>query len=376
VNLNVITGGGGRVATVTPPATEPTGEQPRSPQVNASNIAERLIAIVAIMAAIYFAKQVFITLIAAILIAFLLEPLVGGLERYRVPRPLGSAIALLCLLGLLYLASYFFYLRAQEFAEQLPQYSQKLRDSVLKFRKQALEVQKTAKAIIPETPAEKGVVTVRQADSLTADGGAKLTETAVAISFVPFLVYFMLTWQQHVRTAAVKLFPQPHRTTAYVAISRVSQMLRGFLAGNVVVGLLMSVLSALGFWWFNIPYFYFIGIISGFLSLVPYLGVVLAMLPPIAAGIGILKPAELPLVGALVLLIHLFGLNFLYPKVLGPRMQLNPLVVTVALLFWGFLWGAPGLLLAIPLTAALKITCDHVPALHPLGELLGEGRNS
>jgi predicted PurR-regulated permease PerM len=247
---------------------------------------------------------------------------------------------------------------------------------VLKFRKQALEVQKTAKAIIPETPAEKGVVTVRQADSLTADGGAKLTETAVAISFVPFLVYFMLTWQQHVRTAAVKLFPQPHRTTAYVAISRVSQMLRGFLAGNVVVGLLMSVLSALGFWWFNIPYFYFIGIISGFLSLVPYLGVVLAMLPPIAAGIGILKPAELPLVGALVLLIHLFGLNFLYPKVLGPRMQLNPLVVTVALLFWGFLWGAPGLLLAIPLTAALKITCDHVPALHPLGELLGEGRNS
>jgi predicted PurR-regulated permease PerM len=151
-------------------------------------------------------------------------------------------------------------------------------------------------------------------------------------------------------------------------------MLRGFLVGNLVVGLMMSAISAIGFWWFGIPYFYFIGIISGFLSLVPYLGIVLAVLPPLAAGIGVLSSAEIPVVIALVLVIHLFGLNLLYPKVLGARMQLNPLMVTVALLFWGFLWGAPGLLLAIPLTAALKITCDHVPALHPLGELLSEGR--
>jgi predicted PurR-regulated permease PerM len=339
-----------------------------------NNFAQRTIAVIALLAALYFGKLVFITLIVAVLITFLLEPLVAGLEHFHLPRPIGAAFALIVLLGLAYLATYFFYLRAQEFADQLPQYSQKVRNSVLKFRKQADTLQKTAQAMIPETPAEKDTVKVKQVDSLSSEDRANLTETVLAFTFVPFLVYFMLSWQQHVRSSIVKLFPRENRTTAYVALSHVSHMLRGFLVGNLVVGLLMSAASAGGFWWYGIPYFYFVGIISGFLSLVPYLGIVLAIVPPIAAGIGVLSAAEIPVVIALVLVIHLFGLNFLYPKILGPRMQLNPLVVTMALLFWGFLWGAPGLLLAIPVTAAFKITCDHVPALHPVGELLGEGR--
>jgi predicted PurR-regulated permease PerM len=372
VDFNVIAGGKERAAAPAAPPVQPNGS--RHPEVPLTNLAQRVIAIVALLAALYFGKLVLITLILAVLITFLLEPSVGWLERHRVPRPLGAALGLMALVGLLYLGSYFFYLRAQEFAEQLPQYSHKLRDSVVKFRRQASEIQKTAAAIIPEKPAEKGTVKVQQVDSITSTNRATLTETALALSFVPFLVYFMLTWEQHVRASAVKLFSRENRTTAYVAMSHVAQMLRGFLVGNLVVGLMMSAISAIGFWWFGIPYFYFIGIISGFLSLVPYLGIVLAVLPPLAAGIGVLSSAEIPVVIALVLVIHLFGLNLLYPKVLGARMQLNPLMVTVALLFWGFLWGAPGLLLAIPVTAALKITCDHVPALHSLGELLSEGR--
>jgi predicted PurR-regulated permease PerM len=257
--------------------------------------------------------------------------------------------------------------------QQVPQYSEKMRHSLLKFRTQATKLQKTAQAIIPETEPDKGTVKVQQVDSISSEDRASLTETAVAISFVPFLVYFMLSWQQHMRASVVKLFARENRTTAYVAMSHVAQMLRGFLVGNVVVGLIMAAISAVAFWWFGVPYFYFVGLISGFLSLVPYLGIVLAVVPPLAAGIGVLAPADIPVVIALVLLIHLFGLNVLYPKILGPRMQLNPLVVTVGLLFWGFLWGAPGLILAIPVTAALKITCDHVPALHPLGDLMGEG---
>jgi predicted PurR-regulated permease PerM len=355
------------------PATGAQADDSRLPTVPASTMAERIIALIALLGALYFGKVVIITLISAVLLAFLLEPLAGGLERYRVPRPLGAGIALAVLVGTLYVGSYFFYLQAQEFVQQVPKYSEKMRHSLLKFRTQATKLQKTAQAIMPETEPDKGTVKVQQVDSISSEDRASLTETAVAISFVPFLVYFMLSWQQHMRASVVKLFARENRTTAYVAMSHVAQMLRGFLVGNVVVGLIMAAMSAVAFWWFGVPYFYFVGLISGFLSLVPYLGVVLAVVPPLATGIGVLSPADIPVVIALVLLIHLFGLNVLYPKILGPRMQLNPLVVTVGLLFWGFLWGAPGLILAIPVTAALKITCDHVPALHPLGDLMGEG---
>jgi len=73
-----------------------------------------------------------------------------------------------------------------------------------------------------------------------------------------------------------------------------------------------------------------------------------------------------------VLGLHLFALNILYPKLLGNRLQLNPLAVTIALLLWAWLWGAVGLLLAIPITAAMKIIFDHVEALKPYGVWLGE----
>jgi len=69
---------------------------------------------------------------------------------------------------------------------------------------------------------------------------------------------------------------------------------------------------------------------------------------------------------------HLMALNLLYPKIVGPRVHLNPLVVTFSLMFWGFLWDAPGLLLAIPLTAGVKAVCDNVKELRPIGKFLGD----
>ena len=79
---------------------------------------------------------------------------------------------------------------------------------------------------------------------------------------------------------------------------------------------------------------------------------------------------------ALILLtvfaLHLAAMNVLYPKILGKRLQLNPLAVTISLLFWGWLWGAIGLVLAVPIMGATKIVFDHVEPLRPYGTWLGE----
>jgi predicted PurR-regulated permease PerM len=73
-----------------------------------------------------------------------------------------------------------------------------------------------------------------------------------------------------------------------------------------------------------------------------------------------------------VFALHLFSINVLYPKLIGRRLQLNPLVVTISLLIWGWIWGAMGLILAVPLTAAMKIIFDHVENMRPYGTWLGE----
>jgi predicted PurR-regulated permease PerM len=126
------------------------------------------------------------------------------------------------------------------------------------------------------------------------------------------------------------------------------------------------------FWYLHLPYFYFLGFISGFLTLVPYLGVILAVLPPLAAGLGQVHGGGLLAIVITVVGLHVFALNVLYPKLIGKRLQLNPLAVTIALLIWGWLWGAVGLILAVPLTAALKIIFDNVESLRPYGAWLGE----
>jgi predicted PurR-regulated permease PerM len=151
-------------------------------------------------------------------------------------------------------------------------------------------------------------------------------------------------------------------------------MMRGFIVGNFVIGIFMAIFSGVVFAFLHLPYFYFLGLISGFLSLIPYLGVVLAILPPIASGAGVLHGTGMIVIAGTILGLHVFSMNVLYPKVIGGRLELNPLAVTLALLVWGWIWGAMGLILAVPVVGAIKIVCDNVEGLEPFGNWLGEGQ--
>jgi len=168
------------------------------------------------------------------------------------------------------------------------------------------------------------------------------------------------------------LFPLHYRNTAFVTLGLIGKMLQSFIVGNLLIGLLISGVSVAIFGLLHVPFFYFVGFLSGFLSLVPYLGIVLAMVPPFLVGFGQLEASELVIVVFSVVGLHVFALNVLYPKLLGSRLRLNPLAVTIALLFWGSVWGAVGLLLAIPITGAIKIVFDHVDSMRPYAEWLGE----
>jgi predicted PurR-regulated permease PerM len=339
------------------------------------NGAQVVLAVAATLFVLYFGKVPIVVLLVSGLLAFMLEPLVATLERW-MPRVVAASIAMALLVGIFYAASYYSYLQAKDFVADFPKYSGQIKQQVIRFRQQANKIAETGKQIVPQDVDEKNAIKVKQVRPLFSTDSGSVTETVVAVSFVPFLTFFMLTWQEHIRASLVQLFRRENRTTAYVALSHISKMLRAFIAGNFVIGLAVGLLSAALFWWLDIPYWYFVGPISGFVSLIPYLGVPLAILPPVAAGITTLKASGFLIVVAGVVILHLFALNVLYPKVLGSRLQLNPLAVTAALLIWGFLWGAVGLILAIPITAAIKIVFEHIDSLQPLSQLLGEGEEA
>jgi predicted PurR-regulated permease PerM len=192
------------------------------------------------------------------------------------------------------------------------------------------------------------------------------------VSFVPFLVYFMLSWRDHINRAFLQLFQGEARLVAARSLQGIAGMVRAFVVGNFLLGILLAFLSSCMFWLMRLPYPLLIGPLSGMLSLVPYVGLPLAMVPPLFSALGINTVPVYILVMVSVALLHLLALNLLYPKIVGSRVHLNPLVVTFSLMLWGFLWDAPGLLLAIPLTAGLKAVCDNVKGLRPIGKFLGD----
>ena len=321
----------------------------------------------------YYGESVLAVLFFSILLSFMLSPVVELMERFHLRRGLAALIAVGLLMALLYGITAASYNQAVTFADALPAYSQKIRSILQPFRQQAERIEKTGEVVAE--PGSSNVIAVRQvtswADVLT-HGVGTVTDILLAASFVPFLAYFLLTWQHHARSATVMLFPLQHRNTAFVTLGLIGKMLQSFIVGNLLIALMVSGASVAIFGLLHLPFFYFVGFLSGFLSLVPYLGLVLAMVPPILVGLGQLDTGNLVLVVLAVVGLHLLALNVLYPKLLGSRLRINPLAVTIALLFWGWIWGAIGLVLAIPITGAIKIVFDHVESMKPYADWLGE----
>jgi predicted PurR-regulated permease PerM len=286
-------------------------------------------------------------------------------------------VAVLLMVGTASSLTYFFYNRAVDFATQLPQYSGRIRDTVSKFRQQTSKIEESTRSVMssPTDGKRPMPVEVRKAtgfSGLISASAGTLGEVLGAIGFIPFLVFFMLTWKDHAHAATVRLFPKEHRMMAHRTIGRISEMIRVFITGNLLVGLINAVVSTTVFWLLGVPYFYFVGFISGFFSIIPYLGVFFALLPPLAGGIGILNKTGVSAVFITVIGLHVLTMNVLYPKIVGKRLRLNPLAITLALLFWAWIWGAMGLLLAVPIVAASKIICDYTDSLRGLGHWLGD----
>jgi predicted PurR-regulated permease PerM len=362
-----------------------------------------VLAFAASIALLYYGRVFLITVVIAVIIAFLLDPIVTAFVKMRLPRAVASFVV--CSIGLLglYLLGFGLFTEFSSFVEALPVYSQRMNDMVDNIASQMDQIEKkTYQVLIPKrfqdqpsptapdagrrrkttkqeptTPAAIPEVRIHAEPTplLTYVYGylKSFYDVVLMASFVPFLVYFMLSWRDHMRRSFLYLFPGAGRQIVGKSWEGVADMVRAYMIGNFVLGVMLSALSCSFFFAIKLPYWPLIGMLSGFFSLVPYVGLPMAIIPPIAAGlIAYNQPTIYVMIAVVVAMLHLLALNFLYPKVVGSRVHLNPLVVTVALMFWGTLWGGIGLLLAIPITAGIKAVCDNVSSLQAFGKLLGD----
>ena len=186
---------------------------------------------------------------------------------------------------------------------------------------------------------------------------------------VPFLVFFMLNVREKLYTAFKAL--AGNRLDVDALLLKVKNLVIGFAIGNIFIGGVISVVSIIVFWKVGLTPAVTLGIVSGLLSLIPFVGLVLAVAVPVVAGlVQFHSTAQFLIVIGIVSALHLVAANLLLPRFVGSRLDVGPVAATVGLLFWGWLWGIPGILLAVPLTAILKLLADSDPALAHLSNVL------
>jgi predicted PurR-regulated permease PerM len=369
-----------------------------------TRLAVGALAVGATVALLYYGRVFFITVVIAFIIAFLLEPIVGLFMRVRVPRGLASFLACALWLSGLYLVGLGVYIQGQSFVDDLPVYGERLnaivegaavrvegfQENVYKnlvprrFQPQlptvpapSVSTLRGKRAPEPVLPPPVQEVRIQQEPTALLKYAYEYLQSVYNVilmaSFVPFLVYFILSWGDHLKSRLIVTLEGEPRYTVMKALDGVGDMVRAYVVGNFLLGILLAVMSCIIFGSVKLPYWPIVGPMSGFLSLVPYIGLPLALIPPLVAALPFSsEPTVYLFLSVSVAVLHLFALNLLYPKFVGSRVHLNPLVVTLALMLWGMLWGGIGLLLAIPITAGIKAVCDHVEGLESYGKLLGD----
>lgn len=352
------------------PETQPPKEREYVRLVG-STFSLRIIAAAIILLFCYYAQGVVITLLLSILLAYCLDPIVDLLERARIPRTIGSLVSVLLLIALLSGLGYSLWSRTSQFASNWPRYSQVLRKAVDAFESKVIRLdgRTDSNANSQATqPPERSAVEENFLRTLVLRGMGSLYAVFLEVTFLPFLVFFMLAGKRKAWHGTLQLFPASRRTQVKETLEDLRDILRDYLLGMSVVTLLVVAISSLFFWFLGLDYPILMGLVSGLLNMVPYIGAVLAWLPPFLLALtkwntfGIFAMIAVVLTG-----IHVFAQNFVAPQLVGRRVQLNAVAITIALLFWGWVWGGMGLILAIPITASLRVICDHTEKWKPIG---------
>jgi len=273
------------------------------------------------------------------------------------------------------LVGYASYGRAASFVDSLPEYTVKVRSVMSPLIQRIEKVQESAGRLNPVTPKQKApVVRVNDTPSWPAylvRGVGSAAGAIIIAAAVPFLMFFMLIRKDHIYWWLSTTFGRSTDVPRFVGL--VNQMVRGFVVGNVLVGGLLATATVAVLLGIGMDGAVTVGIASGVLNLIPYLGVILAAaVPLLAATLQFGSAAPFVIITVTVVSLHLISANLLTPKLIASRVNIDPVAATVGMLFWGWLWGAVGLLMAVPLTALVKLVADCHPSLVHISNLLAE----
>ena len=374
------------------PHDEETADSQADSRFTATTTALIVLAVIATILMLQFARAVLIPVVVAVLMSYVLGPAVSSMERRRIPRILGSVVVISLLCGAIGLAVYRLSGEALAIVDTVPTAARRLADrfdskggkpegALEKVQEAAKQVEAAAEEAADPRPAPRGVTRVQVVEPAFAArdylwaGGLSVFGLLGQFAMVLFLVFFLLVTGDLYKRKLVKIAGDTltKKKITVQIMDEINKQISGFLRVQVITSVCVAAATAVALWWFGVEQFIVWGILAGVFNSIPYLG---PLIVTSALGVvtfmqfdDIVKTAY---VCAVTLAITSLEGWLLSPALMSRASQMNPVAIFVGLLFWSWVWGVMGTILAVPMLMTLKAICDRVEDLQPIGELLGE----
>lgn len=332
-----------------------------------------LLSLVIIIYGLHTLQGILIPLVFAILFAVLLFPLAQRLENWRIPRILAIILCLVLTLAIIVGILYAVSLQISSFAEVVPKLIErgnKYMDQLQTYADERFNIDKNRQVSEVRKYLNQGL----------AEGGAILTSTLLAttstltdILLVLLFVFFFLLYRDFFRSFFYRAFSETRRSKVDLVMQGIYTVVKDYLAGLALVILIIGTLMTIGLLILGIDYAVFFGFFGACLVLIPYFGISMGSLLPAAYAL-VTEDNPLKALGVIGIFLFVQTLegNFITPYIVGSKVSINPLAAIIVLILWENVWGIPGLILALPMTAILKVIFDAVDSLKPYGFLIGE----
>jgi AI-2 transport protein TqsA len=334
----------------------------------ASNILLTIITVLLVGLVLRLARTVLIPLLVAGFLAYLMDPLVTLLRRLRVPVPAAVTVAAVLYLAAFLVFGWVLYQSALDFARALPKYQ---RGIVELARDLLLRLQNALNTLIGLEPLEE--LQKLPVSSLLMSTLRSLANTLREFVIVFIFTLLFLAGKYGLARKLLRAFPHKSAKKIALVLLHIDADIRKYIGVKSLASLLVGAASGTCLALFGVDFALLFGFLTFVLNFVPIIGSVIAVVLPLLVSVVQFGswPRTLWLLAALLIIQNLVAYLF-EPKVLGIRLKVSVPIVFLSLFFWGWLWGPPGILLALPLTTSIKIVMEDIPGLRPFALLLAK----
>lgn len=323
------------------------------------------------MTLIYLGQPIIVPMLLGLLFAILLNPIVGFFNRkWRIPNVIAVLLSCILLFAFLGGIMMFIYWQAADISHEWPQIKQNFNMHI-----------KNSEQWVNQTfhvSSYKQEQYIKETAKKTLDGGmgntlSSFTNTAMSLILIPLYTFLILLYRKLFVNFLCKIVPSKEHKTLIDILVNIGSIVQNYIVGLIIEMAIVASLTTSGLFLLGVPYAILLGVITALLNLIPYIGILFAALLTIVAALTTsTDPTIVVKIGLMIWGIQLFDNNFLVPKIVGNKIQINALVSIIGVIIFGTLAGIAGMFLALPMIAILKVIFDRVETLKPYGYLIGD----